>query len=102
MIEANKSEFEDFQKLHDRYVLSPDKNQTEYNKYGEKILVIIREWENKLCSQSEKGGYGVFTSNLADKFWGEVRKHYPKIDSVGLIVSKSPSSLFNIKKIKLS
>jgi hypothetical protein len=97
MVENNKEAFASFRMLHDEYALNPDKNQDDFNKDGEKIMKIVREWEGKLCMQSEKGGYGSFTSNLAEKFQAEVRKHFPEINSVGIIRKKA----FAIKKIRL-
>lgn len=96
MLEGNKEFFEKFRELHNSYTLDQDKWQEEFNREGEKVLKVIHEWENKLCSQSEKGGYGVFTGNLAEKFQAEVKKEFPLIDHVGIIVKK-----FSIKKISL-
>ncbi len=96
MIEANKETFASFRKVHDQYGLEEEKYQEEFNREGEKILPLIHEWENKLCMQSEKAGYGGYTANLAEKFQAEVKKEFPLIDHVGIIVKQ-----FNIKKIKL-
>ncbi|MBU0845847.1 hypothetical protein KKH23_01430 [Patescibacteria group bacterium] len=97
MVDNNKEVFENFQRLHDRYVLDEEKWQEEFNKEGEKILLVIQEYENKLCSQSEKGGYSHFTPKLAEKFREEVRKHFSMIDHIGIRVD-----VFALKKIKLS
>lgn len=97
MLENNKEAFGKFRKIHDLYSTDEDNYQEEFNHEGEKIMLVIKEWENKLCSQSEKGGYGVFTGNLAEKFQAEVKKVFPLIDHVGIIVKK-----FSLKKIKLS
>jgi hypothetical protein len=97
MLENNKEAFDNFRLLHDSYALNPKKLQTEFNHEGDKIMKIIREWEGKLCMQSEKGGYGSFTSNLAEKFQAEVRKHFPEIVNIG-IIHQTP---FSIKKIRL-
>jgi hypothetical protein len=104
MMEVNKKLFEKFGQIHQNYTLNQDKFQEEFNKEGEKVLAVIHEWENKLCSQSEKGGYGVFTGNLTEKFQAEVKKEFPLIDHVGIIVSKTPSikSGFSLKKINLT
>jgi hypothetical protein len=99
MIDNNKVLFDSFQKLHDDYALDSDRFQEKFNKEGEKILEVIREWENKLCMQSEKGGYSRFTPKLAEKFQDEIKKHFPKIDHVGLKV-ENPSKISNIFKIK--
>ena len=96
MIEANEATFADFRKIHDKYALNEEAHQEEFNKEGAKILPLIHEWENKLCMQSEKAGYGGYTANLAEKFQAEVKKEFPLIDHIGILVSK-----FSIKKIKL-
>lgn len=106
MVEVEKELFDSFRKIHDEYALNPDKLQDQFNKEGEKVIDKIREWESKLCLQSEKGGYGSFTSKLSEKFWEEIRKNFPQIDSVGLIVEESiPASStpdgFSLKKINL-
>lgn len=96
MIEANKEVFESFRVVHDKYALDEEKYQDEFNKEGEKILLITHEWENKLCMQSEKAGYGGYTSGLAEKFQAEVKREFPLIDHMGIVVSK-----FSVKRIKL-
>ena len=100
MIDLNKAAFAEFESIHDKYVLDSQSNQSEFNRTGDKILAIIREWEQKLCLQSEKGGYGKFTSNLSEKFWEEIRKTFPLIDQVG--VTRQKQNIFKIKKISLA
>src|SRR2546425_554212 len=85
MLNLNRDAFEKFRKLHDQYVSDPKKYQEQFNLEGEEILSIIREWENKLCNETEGGGFGKFSANLADKFWEQVRFNFPKIDYVGLL-----------------
>ena len=101
MVDANVKLFDDFTTLHNRYRLDMGNLQIEFNKLGEKVMDVIREWEQKLCSQSEKGGYSKFTGNLSEKFMDEVRIHFPLIDRVGIIITKKPTSGFSLKKIKL-
>jgi hypothetical protein len=104
MIETNKEAFDRFTKVHLQYSINPEENQEKFNEEGKRILEIIREWENKLCSQSEKAGYASYTARLSEKFWGEIRKNFPKIDYVGVIVDKKPktSDDFFLKKINLN
>lgn len=99
MITTEKQIFDAFTKLHFQYSQDQDKFQDEFNKSGEKILSIIHEWEGKLCSQSEKAGFGNYTTNLSEKFMQEVRKSFPLIDHIGIIIKKTPN--FSIKKISL-
>jgi len=99
MLQSEKNVFEKFLKIHNLYSQDQEKNQDEYNREGAKILEIIHEWETKLCSQSEKAGYGYATSKLSEKFMDEVRKEFPLIDHIGIISKKEP--VFKIKKISL-
>jgi hypothetical protein len=96
MLEENKDAFDKFRLLHANYENDDEKYQNEFNVEGEKILKIVNEWENKLCSQSEKAGYANYTGNLSEKFQSELRLAFPLIDHVGII---STRSTFQIKKI---
>lgn len=96
MITNEKKAFDKFTKLHMQYSLDQDGLQDKFNEEGAKIMTIIRQWEQKLCSSSEKAGYGGYTTNLSEKFWQEIRKSYPLIDYVGVKVDK-----FKISKINL-
>jgi len=84
MVDENMELFGQFQDIHDKYVLDPASWQIKYNAIGEKIVEIIREWDRRLCSHSERGVYSKYSAQLADKFWTLVRKDFPKIDFVGV------------------
>ena len=99
MVDNNKKLFEEFRMIHDEYALKPDDHQDEFNEIGKKIQRTIREYEDKLCGRSEGSGYGSYTGKLADKFQELIRKNFPKIDSIGIIVKKQPD--FFVKKITL-
>lgn len=113
MVEENKEMFDNFAQLHMDYSMDEDKYQDKFNTEGEKILKVIHEWENKLCSQSEKAGYSNYTGGLAEKFQIEVRSHFPLIDHIGIIVTPKKTfpeitlkkvnlaPAFNLKKIRL-
>ena len=106
MLDENKNVFESFMKLHNEYEINQEKLQDRFNKEGEKILEIIREYENRLCTNTERGMYNKFSVNLAEKFQKKVKKHFPLIDHVGLKISHFPVATekareFIIKKIKL-
>jgi len=107
MLEAEKDLFDEFKKIHDAYSEKQDELQSAYNEKGAKVLEVLNEWENKLCSQSEKGGYGSFTPKLAEKFREEIKKHFPYIDHIGIQVSYAPVEIpstdaFTLKRIDLS
>jgi len=113
MVNENKNAFDKFAKIHVDYGMDEDANQEEFNAEGEKILKIIHEWEDRLCKQSEKAGFGSYTSGLSEKFQAEVKSHFPLIDHIGIIVSNAKAAninkisssdvnKFSLKKIKLS
>ena len=83
MIEENKELFDNFQNIHDAYVLNPTLNQEKFNSIGREVVDVIREYERKLCGNMNAGKYGTFSSNLSQKFWDHIRKVYRKIDFIG-------------------
>ena len=99
MLTNEKDKFDKFIKLHMQYSMDQDGLQERFNKEGGEIVTIIREWETKLCSTSEKAGYGGYTSKLSEKFWEEVRKSFPLIDYVGVIVKSNPEIIKKTQKV---
>lgn len=87
MIENNQSLFSDFQQIHDKYAKDSKAHQDQFNAEGKKVMDVIRDYENRLCGTQERGGYGMYSSNLSEKFWEVIRKQYPLIDFVGAKVS---------------
>ena len=87
MLAKNRELFIKFKITHDMYVTDRKTWAAQFNEEGEEVLEIIRDYENRLCGHSEQGQYSKFSVNLAEKFWLEVRKNYPKIDFVGVKVS---------------
>lgn len=84
MIDENPDLFADFQDIHDNYVLNPQTWQLKFNEAGAGVVAVIRDWEKRLCRESEGGQFGKFSAQLADKFWNLVRKDFTKIDFVGI------------------
>jgi hypothetical protein len=101
MLSENRDLFNGFKKIHDRYALRSDGLQEEFNKKGEKVLEVVREYENRLCANTERGVYNKFSGGLAQKFQDEVRKEFPMIDHVGLKSETKAVSTFFIKRIDL-
>lgn len=99
MFEVHKEDFDNFKEIHSKFALEPDKYQDEFNEKGKPIQEIIQEFEDKLCRQSEKGGYGVYTSKLAEKFREEVKKTFSEIDKIG-IKRKKPFELPKLNSSK--
>ncbi len=83
MEKAHAKEFSEFLLIHNKYISNPKEHQKEFNEKGQVIINIIRTWEKKLCARSESGQYSKFSPNLSDKFWTEVKSHFPRIDFVG-------------------
>lgn len=88
MIEQNKELFDEFKWVHDHYSQNPKTWQRTYNLTGEKVLEVIRKYENILCGRSEVGGYGKFTTNLSEKFQQEIKTHFPKFNHIGLLAEE--------------
>jgi hypothetical protein len=87
MINEHETEFAEFKRIHDQYAKDQKKWQAEYNIKGKKILEIIRKTESELCGNMERGDKAMFSSNLSEKYWGEVRAFFPMIDLVGAEIS---------------
>lgn len=87
MLGKNRDLFIRFKITHDMYANDRKTWAAQFNDEGEKVLEIVRDYENRLCGHSEQGQYSKFSANLAEKFWAEVRKNYPRIDFVGVKVS---------------
>lgn len=106
MVRDNKELFDSFQKIHDAYALNETPNQDAFNEKGKEVMNLVRKYEDILCKRSEVNGFGEYTSKLAEKFQDEVRKHFPKIDQVGIkrmimkpVETSTPN--FNLRKIGL-
>lgn len=84
MLEENKEAFLEFQDVHDRYKEDQEAYQAEFNKKGEKVLEIIRNYEGSLVAKSTSSQFAKFSNNLSDKFWTAVRGRYPMIDFIGV------------------
>jgi hypothetical protein len=83
MLKQNKELFEKFRIIHDQYALNPTKNRDEFNTLGRDVQDVIRRTENLLCSKSESSGYSKYSTQLSEKFQAEIRKMFPKINSIG-------------------
>jgi hypothetical protein len=84
MVDQNKELFDQFLAVHQAYQMNKESNKERFDMVGKEVLRVITATESRLCSQMEKGNKGVFSSNLSEKFWAEVRKLFPLIDEVGV------------------
>jgi hypothetical protein len=76
MLEENQELFNSFK------TLTPESE--EFHTEGNKVLRVIRRYEDELCSKSEGGRYGKFSENLSEKFQEEVHGYFPHIAAVRL------------------
>lgn len=90
MWEKHKEIFAKFKRVHDQYMNDPITWENQFNIEGKDIVEIIRMWERRLCSHSERGQYGKYSARLAEKFWERVRREFPKIDFVGVKIQVTP------------
>jgi sugar-specific transcriptional regulator TrmB len=87
MVEKHEKEFDSFQELHDKYEKNPQKWQSDFNKEGEKIMEIVREYENRLCGHMENTNNATYSANLAEKFHNEIKRYLPKLDMIGVVIT---------------
>lgn len=85
MVDQNRSLFDQFSKVHDGFSKDQPTWEKQFHEVGRDIKDIMRDWERRLCSGTEKGNYGQYSAKLAEKFWAEIKKDFPLIDQVGLI-----------------
>ena len=86
MTEEHKELFDNFKDIHNEYALNPQQWQKLFNQYGAEIVEIIRDYDRRLCANMATGKYGRFSIKLSEKFWAEVKKIFPMIDFVGVVV----------------
>lgn len=84
MMDYNKELFDEFKEIHDKFAQDGKKYQVAFNEVGERVLVVVRKYENLLCAKSEGGKYGKFSDITADTFWKHIRGAFPKIDFIGM------------------
>lgn len=103
MLDENKTLFAEFGKIHKLYEQDEEKWQEKFNSEGAKVIEVLRDYENRLCANTERGVYNKFSAGLSEKFQLEAKKHFPLIDHIGLKVQTAVKKVdpFQIKKIKL-
>jgi methionyl-tRNA synthetase len=76
-----------FKIVHDEYVQTRQRS-VEFHSVGKELVEKIRDAERILCAGMGRGQYSQYTTTLADKLWGEIRKELPGIDLVGVRSSR--------------
>lgn len=77
--------------FHDKYAADNEKFQSELNKVGEKVLIVVKEYENRVCANTERS-YSQYSANLAEKFQNEIRNIFPMFDFIGVKISAKKTS----------
>ncbi len=88
MRERHADIFKEFAPLHAGFSVEPEKWADQFHTKGRDVLDVIRDWERRLCSGTERGKYAQYSVKLAEKFWAEVKHDFPLIDQVGVIKKK--------------
>jgi hypothetical protein len=84
----NREQFQLFMLTCQDYLQDRQKYSEEFNRQGQPIKVILLEVEARLCGRMERGKNAVYSANLSEKYWDEVRKYFPCIDEVGVKITK--------------
>lgn len=84
MVKENEELFSQFRMVHDAFVINPEVNKTRFNAVGAMVLKLMQQTENRLCRQTEKGGFGHYSANLAEKFRKLCKENFAKIEMVGV------------------
>ena len=87
MIKDHEVEFAKFKDIHDNFAKDRKTFQEEFDREGQKILEIIKEYEDLLTLKTDRGSFSKYSTNLSDKFRDQVRAFFPKIDFVGVKIS---------------
>ena len=83
MLDQNQKMFDVFREVHSEYEKDPKVYQELFNETGREIQDIVRRYENMLCSGTENGGFGKFSTKLSEKFQARIIKDFPKYNYIG-------------------
>ena len=87
MFEAHRKEFMEFMVLNQCYRDDKRQFKSRFDEEGAKIHVIVKEWEDRLCGQMERGKNASYSAKLGEKFQGEVVKYFPYYNEIGVKIS---------------
>src|SRR4051812_29502625 len=89
MFDLNRELFTQFMLTCNDYLQDRAAYSEVFNQQGKEVKAIMMEWDQKLCGRMERGKNSVYSANVSEKFWDEVRKYFPCIDEVGVKVTRS-------------
>jgi len=84
MQEQNQELFDDFLRIHKLFEVDEKKHGEEFHQIGQKVVDVMRDWDRRLCSAMGRGAFSKYSEQLSEKFWGEAKKIFPLIYSVGV------------------
>jgi hypothetical protein len=84
MSEQNEELFAEFLQVHQNYEADQNKYEVEFHQVGQKVVDVMRDWDRRLCSAMGRGAFSKYSEQLSEKFWGEAKKIFPLIYSVGV------------------
>ncbi len=84
MTAENQKLFDEFQPIHDGFVENNDQWAEQFHRVGRDVMDVMRDWERRLCSGMERGTNAVYSHQVSDKFWQEIKKRFSHIEMVGL------------------
>jgi hypothetical protein len=85
----HREQFQLFMLTCQDYMSDRAKYSEEFNHQGKEVKAILDEAEARLCGRMERGRNAVYSANLSEKYWDEVRKYFPCIDEVGIKITKA-------------
>lgn len=84
----NEKLLQQFKKIHDGFASDPSSWEDQFHAVGRDVLDVMRDWERRLCSGTERGNYALYSVKLAEKYWNEIKHDFPLIEQVGLKTKK--------------
>ncbi len=90
MSDQNSQLLAQFDLIHHQFQTQPSSQVAQqFHAIGRDVRDVVYAWERRLCAGMERGVHGQYSQSVSQKFWDLVRKRYPLIDQVGLIVKKA-------------
>ncbi len=80
----NQDLFAEFTRIHRLFESDAKQYEVEFHQVGQKVVDVIRDWDRRLCSAIGRGAFSKYSEQLSEKFWGEAKKIFPLIYSVGV------------------
>ena len=80
--------YNEFSRIHAAFAAEPDKYRDEFNRVGRDFVSLVRSYERRLCAGMERTNNSMYSTGVSETYWKLVRKDFPLIDQVGVVVSQ--------------